>query len=134
MYAEGFSFCRACLPCQAVYCEANDDILGNGAITRALMELEKYHDALDGDFYRESLYNEDAERPKQHHTVNHRVGRPLLMRRHAASSVHRAEWCSTTRHGYCLLEGMHHNAVHVSPEPSGIHGCSCTGSTLRRFH
>jgi hypothetical protein len=60
---------------QAVYCADNDARVGNGAITKALIELEKYHDALDGDFYSELLYNDDAERPRTHHTVNHRVRR-----------------------------------------------------------
>ena len=64
--------------------------MGNGAITKALIELEKYHDALDGDFYREMLYNDDAERPRTHHTVNHRV-RALLSRSSVACPVWRTD-------------------------------------------
>ena len=108
-----------------MYCEANDDAVGNGGITKALVELEKYHDALDGDFYRESLFNEDAERAKQHHTVNHRVGAPpnaeacILLcpccaQPSMVSHARPASLAGTTPHMCICAPASHVTAMHVT--------------------
>ena len=70
---------------QAAYREGADGEVGNAAIVRALVEMEKYWDALDGDFLREQLYNERADDGtvagrKTEQVVNHRVRAPRVFR------------------------------------------------------
>lgn len=66
-----------CAGVQAAYREAADGEVGNGAIVKALIEMEKYWDALDGDFLREQLFNGGTEDGiagrKTEQVVNHRV-------------------------------------------------------------
>ena len=69
---------------QAAYRESNDEEVGNGAIVKALLEMEKYWDALDGDFLRETLYNERSEDGtvagrKTEQVINHRVRASLAV-------------------------------------------------------
>lgn len=64
---------------QVAYDEKDDERVGNGAIVKALVEMEKYWDALQGDFVRD-VAEADANEPpgKVQHSVNHNVRVPFF--------------------------------------------------------
>lgn len=62
---------------QVPYNENQDQLVGNGPIVKALVELEKYWDALEGDLTRETADTGgggEREAPSRtEHRVNHHV-------------------------------------------------------------
>jgi hypothetical protein len=58
---------------QACFSEEHEAKTGNAQITKGLIELEKYWDALEGDFVRDVVEGDDDKPAKTEHKVNHRV-------------------------------------------------------------
>ena len=58
------------------YDEKNDERIGNGHIVKALVEMEKYWSALQGDFVREEVEADPSEPPSR---VDHRVNDKVCM-------------------------------------------------------
>ncbi len=56
------------------YDENSDERIGNGHIVKALVEMEKYWNALQGDFVREEVEADPSEPPSRvEHRVNDKV-------------------------------------------------------------
>lgn len=98
------------------YSEDNDAKVGNEAIVRGLIEMEKYWDALEGDFVRDVTDAGDDETPqKTEHRVNHHVcGFPHVSRRYYSPEF---------LPGYKLL--LYHYGIAGRSVISFCGGCGC---------